>query len=359
MTAPIPHQVHRSPRLGRTPWLQALSTGILSLGLVCGALEPGEAVTFNNSNGTPAPQTSLGGGVRGRVQFTSPSQAAPQNSLWGGVRGRVQFAAPGQAAPQSSLGGGVRGSVRFTMPDNSTPSSSLGGGVRGAVRFKTAGATAPRQTLGGGVRNASLMEGLGWANPDTILGYSTAAIVPHALVPNAQTLAYTYADRPTFFAYMPPAPTEAVFFSIQTEAGDPVYHTFIQVPPEGGIVRLTLPEEAPALEPGVNYAWFFVPIEPGSTLQPDSPGSVAWIQRLGDRPDNLNPQGADPSLEQATALAAEGVWYDTLAVLSEGMMAQNATAGSASTPWGKEWQELLASVGLGDYGEVPLVDVQP
>jgi hypothetical protein len=46
----------------------------------------------------------------------------------------VQFALPGGAAPQTSIGGGSRGEIQFTAaPDRGAPGSSVGAGSRGEI----------------------------------------------------------------------------------------------------------------------------------------------------------------------------------------------------------------------------------
>ncbi|WP_052746318.1 DUF928 domain-containing protein [Prochlorothrix hollandica] len=354
--------------MGSTPTLQAwgwisaslipsslISASLISATFTVCTLSPAQALSFKPP-AESVPANSLGGGVRGKVQFTAPSSAAPVNSLGGGVRGRVQFAVPAQATPSDSLGGGTRGGVRFTVPAQATPSDSLGGGTRGGVRFTVPAQAAPRASVSGGSRAADRVADSLAVTPNSAT--TIAALDPHfetlsrplepiALVPDRQYLSYTVSPRPTFFVYMPPMATDGVFFSIQAENGEPLYHTLLQVPADGGIVRFTLPDDAPALALNENYAWFFVPIEAGGTLRPDSPGTVAWIKRVESPLTASDLASSVPTLEQVTQLAQAGIWYDTLAALDQGLQGEPGTSEPLESDlWASEWDDLLQSVGL-------------
>jgi Domain of Unknown Function (DUF928) len=237
------------------------------------------------------------------LQFRLPGDPAPKTNVSGGVRGNVQFGLPGDAKPKNTVSGGVRGSVQFGLPSDKTkPNTSVSGGVRG---------NSPELT---------------------------------ALVPSTQ-LGRTASAHPTIFAYLPPLGVEEVFFSIQDEAGNPHYHGMVKVSPEGGIIRVTLPENAPELIIGTNYLWYFAPIQPGEILRPDNYAVTGWIKRVET---TVNAQQLSP-VELATEYAKEGIWYDTLKVLSDAKLANPSDTNVAT-----EWQELLEQVGLDAIAFQPL-----
>ena len=347
-----------------------LPLGLFSAAMVLGTGAAATATTFKAPE-EAAPQHSLGGGVRGQAQFTAPGSVAPANSLGGGTRGTVQFAIPGQLAPSDSQGGGTRGTAQFSAPGQVAPQNSLGGGSRGVVQFAVPGQAAPRNSTSGGTRTAEVVDLAASAtdsNPDAPIALAwnlpQDSALPLALVPDPQQISYTLETHPTFFVYLPPLGAEQVFFSLQDEAGEPVYHTLLTVPVEGGIIRFTLPEDAPELALNQNYVWFFVPIEPGASLRPDSPAAVAWIKRVdgavaasavetaGTAADGV------PTIDRAVALAEAGIWHDTLAVISAGIEQEHQQENPTLPPvlmaeqtpdsslWVKEWQDLLQSVGL-------------
>ncbi len=303
------------------------------------------------------PNTSVGGGVRGDVQFALPEPGAtPNTSVGGGVRGDVQFALPGQsAAPDTSVGGGVRGDVQFALPGQSaTPDTSVGGGVRGDVQFALPGQSAtPDTSVGGGVRGDVQFALPGQsAAPDTSVGGGVRGkqIPLTALVPDTK-YGRTVSARPTIFAYLPYIGAQEVFFSIQDEDGNSHYHTILQVPPTGAVISVTLPKSAPELELGKNYLWYFAPIEPGGILRPDNYAVTAWVTRVEA---DINRQDlASSPVKLATEYAKAGIWYNTLEVLVE---AQHSDP--KNTTFASEWNDLLEQIGLAEIASKPIAIVK-
>ncbi|NET89287.1 DUF928 domain-containing protein [Oscillatoria salina] len=261
------------------------------------------------------------------LQFQPPAESAPATSIGGGTRAQVKFTAPGESAPATSTGGGTRGQVTFAPPGENAPGTSTGGGTRGEIIFAPPGESAPQTNAGGATRNERLP--------------ALTALLP------STNYGQTIAARPTFFVYLPPTTSREIFFSLQDERRNHHYQTIIKVSGEGGIVSVTLPEDAPELEIGKNYAWFFAPIQPGETIQPSNYGVSGWIERV-EVPTNLANSSANP-LEKATSYAELGIWYDTLAVLAAAQKAQPENSLFAS-----EWRDLLQQVGLEEISTQPL-----
>ncbi|MBD2510918.1 DUF928 domain-containing protein [Nostoc muscorum FACHB-395] len=276
-----------------------------------------------------APKTSVGGGVRGQVQFALPGGSTPKTSVGGGTRGDVQFALPGGSTPKTSVGGGTRGDVQFALPGGSTPKTSVGGGTRGDVQLTLpSGNSTPRSSIGGGTRG------------------KTAPLT--ALVPPTKQ-GRTVLASPTIFVYLPPVGAETVFFSLQDEDGNPHYSTILKVPPDGGVVSITLPPAAPPLVIDKNYLWYFAPIEPGGILRPDNYSVTGWIKRVKA---TFNEQElASSPVELATKYAEAGVWYDTLKILAAAKRSQPNNKAFAT-----EWHDLLKQVGLENIASQPLTE---
>lgn len=286
--------------------------------------QPGFSIQFRPP-GDVAPTNSLGGGVRGKVQFSVSGDAAPNRSVGGGVRGRVQFTAPGEAAPSSSVGGGTRGKVKFTLPGQSAPQSSASGGVRGSSNIASF------------IDEMSVDE----MPADSLLSLnsSVANSLPLALLPQTGVVGRTVSSHPTFFAYLPPSPVREVFFSIQDTQGNSIYHATLPVSGDKGILAITLPAEAPALEVDENYVWFLAAIEANDILRPDSVGTIGWVKRVSE--DSVSGvENATSNLDRATAYAAAGIWYDTLSLLAP----QDTAIKDAALS--QEWTDLLTQVGL-------------
>lgn len=287
------------------------------------------SLDFQAPNEDIPPHTN-GGGVRGIVQFATPGEAAPKRVVGGGARGQVSFATPGEAAPTRRVGGASRGGVEFAPPGDSSVSNSAGGGVRGEVEFEVPGSNAPTQTASGGIRGEELSE----------------------MIPLMPTSNYgrTISGRPTFLVYVPPTASKEVFLSVQDASHHHHYQTTFQISGQGGIVELTLPDDAPELEMGKEYVWFLAPIAPDGILRPDNYTVTGWVKRVSapiesDRLSSLTP------IQLAALYAKKGIWYDTLQVLSAAKLAQPDDATLAG-----EWQDLLAQVGLSAIAREPIVE---
>jgi len=281
------------------------------------------ALTGNATLANPLPQKILIS-----VEFKLPKDAAPRTSVGGGTRGNVQFALPGGSTPRTSVGGGTRGDVQFTLPGGSAPRTSVGGGTRGDVQFTLPATSAPRTSVGGGTRGETI--------PLT------------ALLPPTQQ-GRTVSSHPTIFAYLPPIGAEEVFFSLQDEAGNSHYSATLKVPPDGGVVSVTLPPKTPDLVIDKNYLWYFAPIEPGGVLRPDNYAVTGWVKRV--KPTFNEQDLAATPVQLATKYAEAGVWYDTLKVLAAAKRSQPHNKTFAT-----EWHDLLKQVGLEKIASEPLIE---
>ncbi|HIK32411.1 MAG TPA: DUF928 domain-containing protein [Oscillatoriales cyanobacterium M59_W2019_021] len=270
--------------------------------------------------------SSLSASAGARIQFNAPNDPAPTDTTGGGIRGNIRFQAPDDAALDTSTGGGIRGNVQFQAPGDA-PADSTGGGIRGEEGFLPPEDAAPQTSTGSGTRGELMTE-----------------IVP--LVPPAK-YGRTIAPRPTVLVYVPPTPTpQKAFFSVQDEHRQNLYETTIELSGEGGIIRITLPEDAPELELNKTYTWFFAPMPADGFLRPDNYGVVGWVKRV-EPPAEM--ETAANSIDRAVAYAASGVWYDTLNTIAT---AQQADPNDPTLT--TEWNDLLEQVGLEPLATQPL-----
>ena len=89
----------------------------------------------------------------------------------------------------------------------------------------------------------------------------------------------TATDHPTFLLYIPEHSSNKGFLSVQGVDNDYEYQTFLEIAGQSGIVSISLPKDAPALEQGKNYNWSFVLICQ-DMMQPDDPMIQSQIQRI-------------------------------------------------------------------------------
>ncbi|MEM9272449.1 MAG: DUF928 domain-containing protein [Cyanobacteria bacterium P01_F01_bin.143] len=310
---------------------------------VGGAVRGDVQFALPEENSTP--DTSVGGGVRGQVEFTLPNQeSTPQTSLGSGIRGDVKFALPDQEViPRASVGSGVRGDVEFALPDQeNNPQTDVGSGVRGDVEFSFPDqGLIPQTTLGSGVRgDVEFVIPSKEAAPKTSVGNGVRGEETPltALVPKTKH-GRTVSTHPTIFAYLPDIGAQEVFFSVQDEAGNSHYYTKLQVPSAGGIISIKLPNSLPELELRKNYLWYFAPLEPGGILRPDNYAVTGWVKRVET---DINEQElANSPVKLATEYANAGIWYNTLEIL---VQAQNSDPNNPD--FISEWDDLLEQVEL-------------
>ncbi|MBI4780870.1 MAG: DUF928 domain-containing protein [Oscillatoriophycideae cyanobacterium NC_groundwater_1537_Pr4_S-0.65um_50_18] len=277
----------------------------LLLGMVGVQTEAAHATSFKPPADNSLPRSSTGGASRGG--FIPPAD----NSL-----------------PRSSTGGASRGA--FMPPtDNSVPQASTGGASRGAFTPSPDNA-APRTAAGGASRT----------NLYGYLPQSGDQAVPMLAVTPQNFYGTTLAERPTILVYVPSSNAQDAVFSLKDDVGNTIYQTIVAVPNNAGVVAVQLPEEAPALEVGKDYQWFFALMIDG-TLSPSTPYVDAWIKRIQPTAELTQALQQGDAQQRADILAEKGVWYDSAAMLTDLRMAQ-----PTNTALTEDWHELLNSVGL-------------
>ena len=170
------------------------------------------------------------------------------------------------------------------------------------------------------------------------------SLVP--LIP-ASAKGLTVASHPTVLVYLPQTSAQKVLFSWRDENNNDHYQTTLTLNHQGGVVSLTLPEDAPPLEVGKNYRWGLA-IIPEGKLKPDTPTIEGQIQRVAldsticDRLENAN------LLETAVIYGEAGIWYETIATL-----AKLKTAAPNDQNLAANWEYLLTSVGVENLSQIP------
>ncbi|MBE9040752.1 DUF928 domain-containing protein [Oscillatoriales cyanobacterium LEGE 11467] len=288
------------------------------------------------------------------VTFEAPNDASPRRSTGGASRGTIKFLPPAAAYPNVERGDVTRGETVFETNGANAPTRTTGGASRGETVFETNGADAPAQTTGGASRGEVTFETPGRESPNTTSGASSRGeqYFVTALIPNTNH-GRTVSERPTFYIYMPATSVKQVFFSLQDEDRNSYYQTTLPIANRKGIISFTLPDEAPPLEVGKHYEWYFVTLE-GDRLRPDSPSISGWIERIEPDRSLAAQASAGTSLELAASYGRQGVWYDTLTTLVELKRSEPDNNNLVS-----EWTELLEQVGLGDYAANPILVTEP
>lgn len=267
--------------------------------------------------------------VKAQPLLTPQRNSPPRNTTREGVQRNTQLQLPQDATPGNRTTRDIWGNVQPRPSRNSAPNRTTEVGIPRQIDFQPPGEPAPNDTASGGVR-----------------GNQLAKIIP--LLPASQ-YGRTVAARPTFFIYLPPSSVkQKVFFSLQDENRKPYYQTILELSGRGGIVSVTLPDNAPELEIGKNYLWFFALIPADGILRPDSNGAIGWVKRVESPIQNSQ---SLKTLELASLYAQSGIWYDTLNLVAGAMLAEPNNATLAS-----DWQNLLEQVGLDAIANQPITD---
>lgn len=226
----------------------------------------------------------------------------------------------------------VKGLLQIGMAVSLALASELALGLNAApsaqAQFKPPNLGAPRTTAGGAIRSGSCVvekTGLMALVPPTKIGLTTES-------------------HPTFFFYLPRTVAQSGEFVLKDADDKDVYRAKVPLS-KTGLVSFRLPEDAPELQEGKDYQWYFnVICKPSDRLQDTF--ISAWVQRV--KPN----EGLQQSLKTASSrqrmmeFAEAGIWQDTLAVLTE---LRRANPMDASLT--KQWDEILASQGLSQVSQ--------
>ncbi len=212
--------------------------------------------------------------------------------------------------------------------------------VQAQVSFTPTGDKPPEKnttkTVGGGSRREGCAIGKA--------GKSNTSVVK--LLPKSN-IGLTTKQRPSIMVYVPVNTAREAFFSIQDENFNHHYQNLVQLPEKKGVVEFKIPASAPALEAGIKYQYSLV-LPCGEYLEPDDPYISGWIKRVESK-GNLPNQKA--SVELASKLAEDGVWFDALSALAELRKSEPSNQSVVNS-----WQQLLNSVGLNEIAQEPIVN---
>ncbi len=211
---------------------------------------------------------------------------------------------------------------------------------RARLRFKVPGVRASRNRYGGAARGNCGIDG-------------TSQLEMKTLLPDSN-IGLTVAAQPTFFFLIPKtSATEAKFILLHEnhENGDDIiYQKTLPLNGKGGVMSVTLPPEAGALEVDKEYR-YEVQVSCSSdgdeSSNPRIDGSIKRVQPDADLARKL--EKASPR-DRVALYAEAGYWNSSLKTLADLRFA------NPNDPELKaDWQELLESVGLGTIAQEPLV----
>jgi Domain of Unknown Function (DUF928) len=183
--------------------------------------------------------------------------------------------------------------------------------------------------------------------------------LPLMLIAPPNVLAFTFSARPIFLWNMPALEVDSpeVRFQLSeigTETTRTVYEARLQdLPRQGGLIKMQLPEGAPALTMNQSYQWSVTVV-----CNPDDlTGTLyanAEILRVEPKDGLLKTFLSTSTHKNTLIYAAAGYWHETLASLAT--LIQN-------DPENKEakanWKQLLEIAGFGQIANQPLFELLP
>jgi hypothetical protein len=122
---------------------------------------------------------------------------------------------------------------------------------------------------------------------------------------------------------------KSAVLTVKDQTEDYYYSQKLTLPATGGIIKMTLTEDAPPLEVGQSYTWF-LRIQCNAYLEPEDPQISAIITRV---------EGNIPSVEQEELLlfyTSSTIWYDSL----------NTAFVLSQSGKNIYWSQLLTSIGM-------------
>ena len=226
----------------------------------------------------------------------------------------------------------VKGLLQIGMAVSLALASELALGLNAApsaqAQFKPPNLGAPRTTAGGAVRSGSCL---------------TEKMSLMALVPPTK-IALTTEAHPTFFFYLPKTVAQSAEFVLKDVDDKDVYRAKVPLS-KTGLVSFRLPEDAPALEEGKDYQWYFnVICKPSDRLQDSF--ITAWVQRVKPNETLAQSLKTAATRQRPNLFAQAGIWQDTLTTLAE-LRRANPTDASLMS----EWDALLKSQGLSQVAQ--------
>jgi hypothetical protein len=201
----------------------------------------------------------------------------------------------------------------------------------------------PGRRVGGGSRGCRNATQTSFVNPKQLM----------ALVPTTN-VNITATATPTLFFHIPALPTaRTIEFVLQDDRNHSLYETsFVAPVNQSGVIPVSLPTSAPALELGKHYRWYFSVIcNPEDRAQ--DIGVDGWLKRVR-LPQQLEQQlRTIAPAKQAGLYASSGLWQEAVATLAS---LRRDRPQDASLITG--WATLLRSAGLDAIVQSPILEQQ-
>lgn len=218
---------------------------------------------------------------------------------------------------------------------------------RSRLRFKVPGVRPSRGREGGISRSSQITascEGQ-QISMTSLLPRTNLASLPKDKIEVESTVA----AHPTFFVHVSQNSGQKAEFMVVNEKGDQIYkNSNITLSGSPGIVSLSIPANAPALDAGKPYYWSFtVACDDDWTKNPAVDG---WVKRVELNSTLANQLKRAVPRDRPVLYADAGIWTDAVSTLFD---LRKANPNDAQLR--QDWEDLLKSVGLDTVAQATLI----
>ena len=165
----------------------------------------------------------------------------------------------------------------------------------------------------------------------------------------------TTVEHPSWFFYVPYTKDSpyTVEFVLQDQDDNQVYKKAIALSDKPGVIRVSLPSNAPGLAVDKQYRWFFTI---NCDKQKNSPPTFVEgvIKRVNLSQSTVKEIETAEPLKRYAIYAQNGIWYEALTTLAE-LRQQNPQDAALKA----EWRNLLGSIRLDDVAGEPILPGTP
>lgn len=206
----------------------------------------------------------------------------------------------------------------------------------------------PTVTVGGGRRNSSLAvcpQQRPRLNLSSVQS-NTATNKPLTPLLPSDKLGLTVSSHPTFIVYVPESGAKSVELTLEDNKGKGIYQKTVDLKGNSGIVDISLPTTATALEIGKDYK-LVVSVRCQQT-GPKDPFVEGIVRRIQPDTALANRLQSAKTLEKVLLYAEKGIWFEAVTNLLQLKRSQPNNQQIASA-----WKELLQSAGLSEITNTP------
>jgi hypothetical protein len=159
----------------------------------------------------------------------------------------------------------------------------------------------------------------------------------------------TVAPRPTFFVHVSQTSGQKAEFMLINEKGDEVYkNSNITLSGSPGIISISLPANAPALEVGKSYYWSLTAICDDDWAK--NPAVDGWVKRIELNSTLANQLNRAAPRDRPALYADASIWTDAVSTLFD-----LRKANPNDPQLRQDWEDLLKSVGLDTVAQATLI----